>query len=148
MQWTQYGRSFLTQSNAEFVTQESPTPPSPPNWDAQSSWYFKLPSCGAWVATASSPTTITMWPTLASMAEREVRFLGQVRLEMQNINEEMKRFISQLDKLGELLNEHRLDIEDLQSSLMDYEKDWNGSRASARLNNNQVNNPAKWPTQG
>jgi transposase-like protein len=94
-------------------------------------------------ATASSQTTNLIWPTLVSMPEEEVpmndyrppipedlnrfnvltRFLGQVHFEMQNINEETERFITLLDQLGEVLDRHRSDIEDLTSALSDYEDD-------------------------
>ena len=53
------------------------------------------------------------------------RLLRQVNTEMQNINDETERFTKLLEKLGEVLKEHRYEIEDLQSSLSDYEDDLN-----------------------
>jgi len=49
------------------------------------------------------------------------RFLWQVHSHMQNINDETERFISLLNQLGEVLNEHRCDTEDLTNALSDYE---------------------------
>jgi len=52
-----------------------------------------------------------------------IRFLNQVHSQMQNINDETERFITLLEKLGEVLEEHQWGVSDLQSSLLDYEKD-------------------------
>lgn len=50
-----------------------------------------------------------------------IRFLRQVHTLMQDINEEAERFNGLLDRQCEVLNDHRLDIEDLTSALSDYE---------------------------
>ena len=50
-----------------------------------------------------------------------IRFLRQVHLHMQDINAEAERFNTLLEGQCELLNEHRLDIEDLTSALSEYE---------------------------
>lgn len=51
------------------------------------------------------------------------RLLYQSHSHMVNINDEMERFTTQLKKSDELLNDNRLDFEDLHSALLDYEMD-------------------------
>ncbi|MGD0801084.1 MAG: hypothetical protein ABR906_07205 [Terracidiphilus sp.] len=50
-----------------------------------------------------------------------IRFLRQVHSFMQEINDEAERFNKLLEGQCVVLNEHRLDIEDLTSALSDYE---------------------------
>lgn len=50
-----------------------------------------------------------------------IRFLRQVHSHMQDINDEAERFNKLLEEQCEVLNEHRLDVEDLTSALSDYE---------------------------
>jgi hypothetical protein len=46
-------------------------------------------------------------------------FLNQVHSQMQNINDETERVNSLLEQLGEVLKQHRWDIDGLQSTLLD-----------------------------
>jgi hypothetical protein len=50
-----------------------------------------------------------------------IRFLRQVHSYMQGINDEAERFNKLLEGQCAVLNEHRLDIEDLTSALSAYE---------------------------
>src|ERR1019366_2412633 len=50
-----------------------------------------------------------------------IRFLRQVHSHMQDINVEAERFNKLLEQQCEVLNEHRLDVEDLTSALSEYE---------------------------
>jgi hypothetical protein len=52
-----------------------------------------------------------------------IRFLRQVHSLMQDINDEAERFNRLLDQQCEVLDRHRLCLEDLESSLTDYEED-------------------------
>jgi len=50
-----------------------------------------------------------------------IRFLTQVHSRLQDINNEAERFNKLLEQQCEVLNQHRLDIEDLEFALSDYE---------------------------
>jgi hypothetical protein len=60
-----------------------------------------------------------------------IRFLRQVHSHMQDINDEAERFNKLLEGQCEVLNEHRLDIEDLTSALSDYEAEIDRIKAIA-----------------